>query len=253
MMAWHVSTYHLDMGQLWRYPVSWCIQWKGTPKDCIDHIRARHHVGDSVKTANLWRWFPPWTVSRVTWHTALRTNVSGLSTDMMLFRENGARPVHHYRVFAELKSHLLLRGSYMSRLRHFAGRACADARLVAKRDRDPEATLDETSSQPSPCHHQPLQPDVELQTTILRHVKPCWPRRTWFDDESLLAAVVSAARHSVPPTPVLLSLPGFATRDSEPVDIADVSFMFLFTELGDRDRGLRHYGRFSSLSGVASR
>ena len=58
-MALHVSTYHLDLGQLWRCPVSWCTQWKGTPQDCIDHIRARHHMGDSVKTANLRRWFPP--------------------------------------------------------------------------------------------------------------------------------------------------------------------------------------------------
>ena len=35
--------YHLDLGQLWRCPVSWCTQWKGTSQDCIDHIRAQHH------------------------------------------------------------------------------------------------------------------------------------------------------------------------------------------------------------------
>ena len=69
----------------------------------------------------------------------------GVSTDVMLFRENGARLVQHYRVFTELMSHLLLRGSYMSRLRCFASRACADARSVAKRDREPDATVDEIS------------------------------------------------------------------------------------------------------------
>ena len=70
-MTRHVSTYYLDLGQLWRCPVSWCNHWKGNLQNCIDHIRARHHVGDSVKIANLGRWFPPWTVSRATWHAAL--------------------------------------------------------------------------------------------------------------------------------------------------------------------------------------
>ena len=49
-------------------------------RDCIDHIRARHHVGISVKTANLGKWFPPWTVKRAAWNMALKTNVSGIST-----------------------------------------------------------------------------------------------------------------------------------------------------------------------------
>ena len=40
------------------------------------------------------------------------------------------------------------------------------------------------------------------------------------DGELSPAAVVSAAWYSVPPTPVLLPLPGFATRDFELVDIA---------------------------------
>ena len=38
-MTRHVSTYHLDLEQLWRCSVSWCSLWKGTPQDCIDHIR----------------------------------------------------------------------------------------------------------------------------------------------------------------------------------------------------------------------
>ena len=40
----------------------------------------RHHVGISVKTANLGKWFPPWTVKRAAWNMALKTNVSGIST-----------------------------------------------------------------------------------------------------------------------------------------------------------------------------
>ena len=35
----HVATYHLDLAQLWRCPVSWCTVWQGTPQDCMDHVR----------------------------------------------------------------------------------------------------------------------------------------------------------------------------------------------------------------------
>ena len=49
----HVSSFHLDLAQLWRCPVLWCTQWKGTPRDCIDYVRQKHSVPDSVKTANL--------------------------------------------------------------------------------------------------------------------------------------------------------------------------------------------------------
>ena len=60
----HVANYHLKLGQLWRCPVSWCTQWKGTSQDCIDHIRLVHSVPITVKAGNLGRWLPPWTVTR---------------------------------------------------------------------------------------------------------------------------------------------------------------------------------------------
>ena len=72
-MTRHVSSFHLDLGQLWRCPVSWCTQWKGTPQDCVDHICKKHY--HSVKADNLGRWFPPWTVTKAAWHTALKTMV----------------------------------------------------------------------------------------------------------------------------------------------------------------------------------
>ena len=87
-MACHVSSFHLDLGQLWRCPVSWCTQWKGTPHDCIDHICKKHNVDDSVKMASLGKWFPPWTVTRAEWHTALKSKVSGISTGAALFSEH---------------------------------------------------------------------------------------------------------------------------------------------------------------------
>ena len=54
-MNLHVATYHLELAQLWRCPVSWCTRWKGTPQDCMDHLRLAHAVPPEVKTTNLGR------------------------------------------------------------------------------------------------------------------------------------------------------------------------------------------------------
>ena len=40
----HVARLHLDLAQLWRCPVSWCTMWKGTPQDCMEHLRNGHDV-----------------------------------------------------------------------------------------------------------------------------------------------------------------------------------------------------------------
>ena len=50
----HVATYHLDLAQLWRCPV-----WKGTPQDCMDHVRVVHDVPWDVKSASLEKFVPP--------------------------------------------------------------------------------------------------------------------------------------------------------------------------------------------------
>ena len=52
-MACHVSNYHLDLGQLWRCPVSWCTQWKETPRNYIDHI-ARNTTWVSQSKLPIW-------------------------------------------------------------------------------------------------------------------------------------------------------------------------------------------------------
>ena len=116
-------------------PVSWCTQWKGTPQDCVDHIRKKHYVNDSVKAANHGRWFPPWTVMREAWHTALKTKVSGISTNVTLFSTNGSQLVHHSRVFGQCAAHASLCGTFISDLWYFTIRACADAKWAAKRNR----------------------------------------------------------------------------------------------------------------------
>ena len=40
----HVTCYHLDLAQLWRCPVTCCTVWRGTPQNCIDHMRKAHTV-----------------------------------------------------------------------------------------------------------------------------------------------------------------------------------------------------------------
>ena len=107
-IAWH-STYRSTTCIFGQCPESWCSHWKGTPQDCIDHIRLRHHAGLSVKTASLGKWFPPWTV-------ALKPNASGIATDVVLFSQHGARLVHHYRVYGEYVSHSSLHGTFMAKL-----------------------------------------------------------------------------------------------------------------------------------------
>ena len=108
----------------------WCIIWKGTPQDCVDHIRLAHAVPAMVKAANLGRWFPPWTVSRDKWHEALRSSVSGVSTDVLLFSQCGVPLVHRYRVFSRASMHI----SYMIKLRAFTEQADAESRGSHKRD-----------------------------------------------------------------------------------------------------------------------
>ena len=152
-MERHVSSFHLDLAQLWWCPVSWCTQWKGTPQDCIDHIRKQHYVPDSVKAANLGSWFPPWTVTRAAWHKALKPQVSGASTDVVLFSEHGSSLVHHYRVFGRSAAHTFLRGTFMTKLRVFTIRADAEAKWKAGRSPNKTTQLLLSSDSPAPLSH----------------------------------------------------------------------------------------------------
>ena len=68
----HVACYHLDLAQLWRCPVTWCTVWRGTPQDCIDHMRKAHTVPATVKAI--------WHNGSLHehWSTILRSSVSGV-------------------------------------------------------------------------------------------------------------------------------------------------------------------------------
>ena len=165
--------------------MSWCTQWKGTPQDCIDHIRKKHHVGDSVPTASLGKWSPPWTVTRAAWNAVLKPKVSGISTDTALFSEHGAQLVHHYWVFGNCVVHASLRGPFILDLLYFTNWGHADAHCAAKRSRN---------SGPGPIHHQINQfrclgmfSNARRMTT-LRFAKPLGlsPRSCWMIRPRLL-------------------------------------------------------------------
>ena len=113
----HVARLHLDLAQLWRCPVSWCTVWRGSPQDCMEHLRNGHDVLWISKTASIERFAPPWTVRRELWTESLRLEHSGISTDILLFSELGLSLTHHYRVYRGGLPHAAFRTDYMARLR----------------------------------------------------------------------------------------------------------------------------------------
>ena len=136
----HVSMFHLDLAQLWRCPVSWCTMWRGSPQDCMDHLRNAHDAPKMLKSSSIERYVPPWTVSREMWTESLRPDHSGISTDIMLFSDMGLSLVHHYRVHEGGLPHIAFRGDYLSRVR---------------------ALL----PQPSPCRESGSSPETEIGAT----------------------------------------------------------------------------------------
>ena len=85
----HVARLHLDLVQLWRCPIAWCTTWKGSPQDCLEHVRSGHDAPWVSKTASIEKYAPPWTVRRQVWTDSLRVDSSCISTDMLLFSEVG--------------------------------------------------------------------------------------------------------------------------------------------------------------------
>ena len=115
-MYWHMAKFHLDLAQLWRCPVSWCTMWKGTPQDCMDHLRGAHFVPWIAKTANIEKFIPPWTLRREMWIDSLRAEHSGILTDIMLFSDLGLSLAHQYRIHHSGLPHVAFCLDYMSRL-----------------------------------------------------------------------------------------------------------------------------------------
>ena len=121
---------HLELGQLWRCPVTWCAVWKGSGRACLEHLAERHGGSALRITTNVAQFFSPWTVTRDVWHDAFRPDVSGVSVDALLCHEAGSRLVHRYRVYKDPFPHPALRDGVIPRLLSCVGRAMAIARLT---------------------------------------------------------------------------------------------------------------------------
>ena len=85
----HIALFHMELAQLWRCPVTWCTVWKGTAQDCVDHLRKTNAISQTVKSANLARYFPPWTVTRRQWSEMTWPAISGVGIDTLLFSRIG--------------------------------------------------------------------------------------------------------------------------------------------------------------------
>ena len=118
----HMIAYHLELGQLWRCPVTWCAVWKGSGRACLEHLAEKHGGSTLDVTTKVAKFFPPWTVTWEVWHAALRTDISGVAMDALLFHEAGCRFVHRYRVYKDPFPH--------PRLLSCVCRAMAIARLT---------------------------------------------------------------------------------------------------------------------------
>ena len=105
------------LGAVVAVPVSWCTVWKGTPQDCMDHVRGVHDVPWEVKSASLEHFLPPWIVRRQVLVDSLKPQHSGISTDILLFSDIHLSLVHHYRIHKRGLPHVTLRWGYMSQLR----------------------------------------------------------------------------------------------------------------------------------------
>ena len=82
--------FNLELGQLWWCPVEWCAVWKGSVSESLGHLQDKHGGSQYVASKNIAsKFFPPWTVPRDLWMTALRPDVSGIAVDAPLFHEAG--------------------------------------------------------------------------------------------------------------------------------------------------------------------
>ena len=113
----HVARLHLDLVQLWRCPIAWCTTWKGSPQDCLEHLRNGHDAPWISKTASIEKYAPPWSVRRELWTDSVRVEHSGISTDILLFSEVGLSLTQHYRVHRAGLPHVVFRTDYIERLR----------------------------------------------------------------------------------------------------------------------------------------
>ena len=75
------------------------------------------------------------------WQEAIKSTVSGVLTDALLFSQSGTPLVHRYCVFGRAGAHASLRGSCMAKLRTFTVQVEAEGRWAHKRDSEQSSLL----------------------------------------------------------------------------------------------------------------
>ena len=207
----HVATYHLDLGQLWRCPVSWYAVWKGTPQDCMDHVRGAYDVPWDNKSASLKKFVPLWMVQRQVWMDSLKPCHSGVSTDVLLFSEINLSLVHHYHVHKRGLPHPAFRKDYLTCLRVFVSQAAALSQcdMVSPVQSSPVSMRHARSSeqqsespQKTRCARRRMRPTRVLEESI--DIGP--PTLTIQDASDLMGAIVYDCRPPI--LPVCLGLKG---------------------------------------------
>ena len=142
--------------------MTWCTLWRGTPQDCIDHMRKAHNIQATVKAANLACWFPPWMVSREQWTIIMWSSVSGVAVDTLLFSRIGVPLFHRYRVFSRPGTHVAFRGTYMTRIRTI--REESDAASLRSRHCRRARAIASQMSQTTPREASGREPDSSSQS-----------------------------------------------------------------------------------------
>ena len=104
--------------------------WKGSVRECLEHLAEKHGCSTFVAMENVEKFFLPWTVTQSVWLHALRPNVSGIAVDTLLFHKAGQRLVHRYRIYRDPFSHPALRDGVVARLLSCVVRAMAIAKLT---------------------------------------------------------------------------------------------------------------------------
>ena len=174
--------YHLELGQLWRCPVTW---WSG--RACLEHLAEKHGGSTLEITTNVAQFFPPWTVTRDIWHAAFRPDMSGVAVDALLFHEAGRRLVHCYRVYKDPFPHPALQEGVIPRLLSCVCRAMAIARLTHLKISIPSSGAP-PGQVPAECFPggRPLSLSLVVAVCRLQMRSPCWARRirrsmhSWF-------------------------------------------------------------------------
>ena len=54
----HMVACHLELGQLWRCPVTWCVVWKGSGRAFLEHLAEKHGGSTLEIKTNVAQFFP---------------------------------------------------------------------------------------------------------------------------------------------------------------------------------------------------